>query len=169
MLRTEGLTKKYDQLKAVVDLNLHVHKGETYGFLGPNGAGKTTTIMMLLGLEKPTEGKIWLFGQELSTDPMAIKKRIGVVLEHQYLYDEMTAWEYLNFFAQLYEVENPAKRISELLERVHLYDRKDDFVGGYSECGRNYPLSGPFCTILNCLSDEPVSALDPYGIKEARV
>lgn len=170
MLRTEGLTKKYDQLKAVVDLNLHVHKGETYGFLGPNGAGKTTTIMMLLGMEKPTEGKIWLFGQELSTDPMAIKKRIGVVLEHQYLYDEMTAWEYLNFFAQLYEVENPAKRISELLERVHLYDRKDDFVGGYSR-GMRQKLSivrallhDPELLIL----DEPVSALDPYGIKEVR-
>lgn len=170
MLRTEGLKKTYEQLEAVANLNLHVHKGEIYGFLGPNGAGKTTTIMMLLGLEKPTEGKVFLFGKELGADPLAIKKRIGVVLEHQYLYEEMTAWEYLNFFAQLYEVENPGPRISELLERVQLLSRKDDLVRGYSR-GMRQKLSvvraflhDPELLIL----DEPVSALDPRGIKEVR-
>ncbi len=170
MLRTEGLKKTYEQLEAVANLNLHVHKGEIYGFLGPNGAGKTTTIMMLLGLEKPTEGKVFLFGKELGADPLAIKKKIGVVLEHQYLYEEMTAWEYLNFFAQLYEVENPGPRISELLERVQLLSRKDDLVRGYSR-GMRQKLSvvraflhDPELLIL----DEPVSALDPRGIKEVR-
>lgn len=170
MLRTEGLTKQYEQLEAVVDLNLHVQKGETYGFLGPNGAGKTTTIMMLLGLEKPTAGKIWLFGQELNSDPLAIKRRIGVVLEHQYLYDEMTAMEYLRFFSKLYEVEDPDRRIEELLDRVQLLSRKDDLVGGYSRGMRQKIsivralLHDPELLIL----DEPVSALDPYGIKEVR-
>ncbi len=126
--------------------------------------------MMLLGLEKPTEGKVFLFGKELGADPLAIKKKIGVVLEHQYLYEEMTAWEYLNFFAQLYEVENPGPRISELLERVQLLSRKDDLVRGYSR-GMRQKLSvvraflhDPELLIL----DEPVSALDPRGIKEVR-
>jgi ABC-type multidrug transport system ATPase subunit len=170
LLRTEGLTKRYEQLEAVVDLNLHVHKGETYGFLGPNGAGKTTTIMMLLGLEKPTAGKIRLFGQELNSDPLTIKRKIGVVLEHQYLYEEMTAMEYLRFFAKLYEVENPDQRICELLDRVQLLSRRDDLVGGYSR-GMRQKLSvvrgllhDPELLIL----DEPVSSLDPYGIKEVR-
>lgn len=170
MLRTEGLTKQYEDLVAVADLNLAVHKGETYGFLGPNGAGKTTTIMMLLGLEQQTKGSIWLFGQELHEDPLGIKKRLGVVLEHQYLYNEMTALEYLTFFAQLYEVENPQRRIEELLDRVKLLHRQHDLVGGYSR-GMRQKLSfvrallhDPELLIL----DEPVSALDPYGIKEVR-
>ena len=170
MLRTEGLTKRYEELEAVVDLNLHVERGETYGFLGPNGAGKTTTIMMLLGLERPTEGKIWLFGQELSSDPLTIKQKIGVVLEHQYLYDEMTAMDYLRFFARLYEVENPDHRIQELLDRVQLLSRRDDLVGAYSR-GMRQKLSIVRALLHNpqlLILDEPVSALDPYGIKEVR-
>ncbi|HHY18771.1 MAG TPA: ATP-binding cassette domain-containing protein [Firmicutes bacterium] len=97
MIITKNLTKEYETTVAVKDLNLNVEKGQIYGFLGPNGAGKTTTIMMILGLEKPTSGEIQIFGHSLEKDYFSIKQRIGVVSENQYFYEDMTAWEYLNF------------------------------------------------------------------------
>lgn len=170
VIRTEGLIKRYDQLVAVNDLNIHVERGEIYGFLGPNGAGKTTTIMMLLGLVKPTEGRIMLFGKDLASDYFEIKRRIGVLSEFQYLYEEMTAKEYLRFFCDLYQVENPERRIAEVLELVNLYDRRDELLGGYSKGMKQKfglaraLLHDPEVLIL----DEPVSSLDPHGIKEVR-
>ena len=122
MIRTENLCKDFDEVRAVRNLNLKVEEGEIYGFLGPNGAGKTTTILMLLGILKPSRGKIYLFGEELSRNFLSLKSRIGVVSEKQYLYKEMTAGEYLDFFAELYGVRNRKKRIEELLEAVGLLE-----------------------------------------------
>ena len=115
MIRTTNLTKEYDGFKAVDNLNLEVERGQIYGFLGPNGAGKTTTILMLLGILKPTKGEIHIMGKSLSKNPLNIKRRLGVVSEKQYLYKDMTAGEYLRFFADLYGVENKEERIDELL------------------------------------------------------
>jgi len=170
MIETVRLTKKFGDLTAVDSLNLHVEKGEIYGFLGPNGAGKTTTIMMILGLLPPTEGEVRLFGKSLSQDYFNIKRRIGVLAEVQYLYEEMTALEYLRFFGQLYQVENVDERIRETLGRVNLYDRRNELLKGYSR-GMKQKL-GLARALLHdpeiLLLDEPVSALDPYGIKEVR-
>lgn len=170
MIRTENLTKYYGDIKAVEDLNIHVQEGEIYGFLGPNGSGKTTTIMMLLGLVKPTSGRCELFGKTLSEDYFGIKMRLGVLSEFQYLYEEMTGWEYLNFFADLYRVPDKERRIDELLNLVNLYYRKDQLIAGYSK-GMKQKLSlartllhDPDLLIL----DEPVTGLDPHGIKEFR-
>ena len=104
VIRTESLTKEYNGFRAVESLNLEVATGEIYGFLGPNGAGKTTTILLLLGIIKPTNGKVFLFEQDLDKVGLDVRKRVGVVAEHQSLYTGMTAWEYLNFFGALYEV-----------------------------------------------------------------
>lgn len=170
MIQTEGLTKRFDDLVAVDDLNIHVERGEIYGFLGPNGAGKTTTIMMLLGLTKPTSGRIKLFGQDLASDYFEIKRRVGVLSEFQYLYEEMTANEYLRFFCELYRVEKPDVRIAEVLNLVNLYDRRGELLGGYSK-GMKQKL-GLARTLLHepeiLILDEPVSSLDPHGIKEVR-
>ncbi len=170
MIETVRLTKKFGDLTAVDSLNLHVEKGEIYGFLGPNGAGKTTTIMMILGLLPPTEGEVRLFGKRISEDYFNIKRRIGVLAEVQYLYEEMTALEYLRFFGQLYQVENVDQRIKETLGRVNLYDRRNELLKGYSR-GMKQKL-GLARALLHdpelLLLDEPVSALDPYGIKEVR-
>lgn len=170
MIRTENLTKRYDTVTAVQDLNIHVQKGEIYGFLCPNGAGKTTTIMMLLGLIQPTYGKCWLFGEQLKDNYYGIKTRMGVLAEFHYLYEEMTAYEYLMFFARLYQVPNPEKKIQEVLSRVNLWHRRSEFLGGYSK-GMKQKLS--FARVLLhdpelLILDEPVSSLDPYGIKEIR-
>lgn len=170
MIRTEGLTKRFDQLTAVHNLNIHVEPGEMYGFLGPNGAGKTTTIMMLLGLTRPTEGRITLFGKDLASDYFEIKSRIGVLAEFQFLYEEMTAKEYLKFFCELYRVDDPDRRINHCLELVNLWNRRDELLRGYSK-GMKQKL-GLARALLHdpdvLILDEPVSSLDPHGIKEVR-
>jgi len=170
IIHTQDLTKEYGDFTAVKGLNLHIHEGEIYGFLGPNGAGKTTTILMLLGIVKPTRGKVFLFGKELWADYFAIKRRIGVTSEQQYMYNDMTAYEYLSFFADLYRVKDKARRIRELLEAVELYEWKDVRTGDFSRGMRQKLgfvralLHDPDLLIL----DEPVSGLDPYGIRQIR-
>src|SRR5581483_5938337 len=91
VLRTHALTKVYDGRTVVDNVNLAVRAGEIYGFLGPNGAGKSTTIKMVIGLVAPTRGRIELFGQAVQGEMPALRARMGVVGEHTYLYDDMTA------------------------------------------------------------------------------
>ena len=129
VVQTEGLCKQYGQTTAVRELNLKVRKGEVYGFLGPNGAGKTTTILMLLGLVKPTRGKVMIFGEQVEGLETKLRARIGVVPEHQSLYDEMTATEYLNLFCHLHHVQDSRKRISELLEYFDLHPFRNVRLG----------------------------------------
>ena len=170
VIRTEHLCKDFNGFSAVQDVTLQVEPGEIYGFLGPNGAGKTTTILMLLGLEQPTCGRIFLFGQPLQENYFHIKRRIGVLGEHQYLYDDMTAREYLHFFADLYQVEGAERRIEALLETLGLRQFGDVRARDYSR-GMQQKL-GLVRALLHdpelLILDEPVSALDPYGIREVR-
>ncbi len=170
MIRTQNLTKKYNGFKAVDNLSLEVKEGEIYGFLGPNGAGKTTTILMLLGIIKPTQGEVHLFGQNITKDFLSIKKKMGVVSEKQYLYKEMTAGEYLNFFADLYGVKNRRKRIDQLLEAVNLLEVRNRKLGAFSR-GMQQKLGFARALLHDpqlLLLDEPVSGLDPTGIKQIR-
>lgn len=170
MINTKGLTKYFGNFKAVNDLTLNVKKGEIYGFLGPNGAGKTTTILMLLGIMKPTKGEICLFDKPLYGDYFNIKKKIGVVSEKQYLYKEMTPFEYLDFFADFYRVKNRKKRIKELLEWVNLSGVQDKKLKQFSR-GMQQKVGIARAIIHNpeiLILDEPISGLDPIGIKEVR-
>lgn len=170
MIRTENLTKEYDGFKAVDNLNLDVKEGEIYGFLGPNGAGKTTTILMLLGILRPTRGKIYLFEEDLTKNLLSLKRRIGVVSEKQYLYKEMAAGEYLDFFADLYGVKNRKKKIDELLEAMGLLEVKNRKLGAFSR-GMQQKLGFARALLHDpelLLLDEPVSGLDPTGIKQIR-
>jgi len=170
MIHTTNLTKEYNGFKAVDNLNLKIDVGQIYGFLGPNGAGKTTTILMLLGILKPTRGEIYIMGEPLSKNPLSIKKKIGVVSEKQYLYKDMTAGEYLNFFADLYRVKNKKERIDQLLSAVGLLEVKNKKLGAFSR-GMQQKL-GFVRALLHdpqlLLLDEPVSGLDPTGIKQVR-
>ena len=171
MIRTQHLTKRYGDFTAVNALSLHIRPGEVYGFLGPNGAGKTTTILMLLGILPPTGGRIHLFDLPLTPDNyFVVKRRIGVVGETQHFYDDMTAREYLRFFADLYAVQEAKARIENLMETVHLGEFLDVRARDYSR-GMQQKLAlvrallpDPDLLIL----DEPVSGLDPSGIREVR-
>ena len=170
MIRTEQLCKRYGSFVAVDALNLHVHPGEIYGFLGPNGAGKTTTLMMLLGVILPTSGRVEVLGQPFDGTSFALRRRMGVVAEDAWQYDEMTAYEYLAFFARLYRVAKPGPAIQSLLERTELWERRQVLVSGYSRGMRQKLnlcralLHDPELLIL----DEPVSGLDPNGIRQVR-
>jgi len=170
VIRTYQLHKRFGSFAAVDDLNLHVRSGEIYGFLGPNGAGKTTTLMMILGIVRPTSGRVEIQGQPFDGTSFVLRRRMGVVAENAWQYDEMTAYEYLSFFGQLYRVENSGKRIQRLMERVRLWDRRQVLVGGYSRGMRQKLnlcralLHDPGLLIL----DEPVNGLDPNGIRQVR-
>lgn len=170
MIITKGLTKEYKRKIVVNDLGLCVNTGEIYGFLGPNGAGKSTTINMILGITPITRGQVYLFGRSSSGVPVGIKHRLGVLGEYSYVYGEMTGYEYLLFFADLYRVPRKKQRITELMERMGLFNFKDYRVNTYSK-GMKQKISfirsilhDPELLIL----DEPFLSLDPHGIKQMR-
>ena len=172
MIRTEGLTKKYGDFTAVSDVNLNIPSGEIYGFLGPNGAGKTSTIMMLLGIVTPTAGKIELFGEEYTPGKLGLRKRIGVVPEKHPvgMWSWMTANEYLNFFADLFGLKNPEERIEKLLAEVKLIDVRNKKISEFSR-GMLQKLSIVRALLHDpdiLFLDEPISGLDPIGIKQVR-
>jgi ABC-type multidrug transport system ATPase subunit len=172
MIQTTGLTKRYGRLTAVDGVSLNIPAGQIYGFLGPNGAGKTSTILMLLGILKPTSGSIRLFGEEYHPGRLDLRKRIGVVPEKQPLgmWSWMTAEEYLSMFAELFQVPDADRRISRLLERVGLSGERRKRMAEFSH-GMTQKLS-----IIRALLpdpdilflDEPISGLDPFGVKQTR-
>jgi ABC-2 type transport system ATP-binding protein len=171
MIQTDHLTKRYGNLIAVNALNLHVRPGEVYGLLGPNGAGKTTTLLMLLGILPPTSGSIRLFGLPLTPgNYFAIKRQVGVVGERQHFDDDMTAREYLRFFADLYAVENANERIDGLMEAVGLSDSLDTRTRDYLE-GMKQKLAFVRALVPDpelLILDEPVRGLVPSDIHQVR-
>jgi len=167
-----GLVKVYGELVAVDHVDLTVEKGDVFGYLGPNGAGKTTSLRMLLGLIRPTEGSIRLFGR----DPHVVgAKALGGVagfVEGPTFYPYLTARRNLRLLAAYDDGDLRSKRsrIEELLELVELRDRGDDKVGGYSH-GMRQRL-GIAAALLRdpklLLLDEPTTGLDPAGMRDMR-
>jgi len=143
-------------------LTFSVDKGEIFGYLGPNGAGKTTTMRVLLGLLRPTSGSATVLDSDLSKSD-EIRKRVGVLMENNGLYDRLTARENLEYYARLYDVLRPVDRVTELLDFVGLADRGSDMVGNFST-GMKRKL-GIARAILHqpeiVFFDEPTSGLDP--------
>ncbi len=147
------------------DVSLHIEAGEIYGLLGPNGAGKSTSIAVLLGLYQPDDGEVRLFG-EAHGDPLALRRRIGVMPEHAGFYEWMSAKDYLAWYASFYGgLQQP---VAELLHLVGLADSGGKPIGQFSR-GMQQRLAlaralvdGPELLIL----DEPTSGLDPRGRRE---
>src|SRR5215208_7808215 len=155
---------------AVDTLNLDVRAGEIYGFLGPNGAGKTTTIHMLLNLVQPTSGCVRLFGEPLERGSFAFRQQIGVVAEEPVEFSRLTGWELTRYFGRLCGVDAPERRMEELFRALELWDARATLARDYSR-GMRQKLSliralvhTPRLLIL----DEPVSGLDPHGIRQVR-
>jgi len=170
VIETRDLTKRFGSRLAVDGVSLHVGGGEIYGFLGPNGAGKTTTILLLLGILEPDGGEARIAGQRVARGNLAARRLIGAVSENQYLYDDLTVEEYLRFFARLYRVEQPTRRIATVLEEVGLTERSADRAVHLSR-GLQQKL-GMARALLHdppvLILDEPVSGLDPHGMREVR-
>jgi ABC-2 type transport system ATP-binding protein len=169
VLRLKGLTKRFDRIEAVKDLNLELARGEVFGFLGPNGAGKSTTVGMILGLVSPTSGSIELFGQRLQDNPWAALRRVGAIIESPAFYPYLSGWDNLEVLARSIG-GIPRAKIAEVLERVNLADRARQPYGQYS-MGMKQRL-GIASTLLRdpelIILDEPTNGLDPAGTKEIR-
>jgi ABC-2 type transport system ATP-binding protein len=170
VIEVEGLTKRFGSRVAVNGLDLNARSGEIYGFLGPNGAGKTTTIRMLLGILQPDAGTVRICGRTVRRGDRTARHLVGAVAEVQYLYGDMTCQEYLRFFASLYRVSDAEERVARTLDEVGLADRCGDLAielskGLQQKLGlARAMLHDPPVLIL----DEPVSGLDPHGIREVR-
>lgn len=123
IVQTQNLSKTYGAIHSVNKVDLHVQEGEIYGFLGPNGAGKTTTLKMLLGLIKPTEGTINIFGESLSKHRPSILQRTGSLIESPSYYGHLTGLENMKVMQRLRNV--PDKNVDEALRIVRLENQKN--------------------------------------------
>ena len=173
-IATYGLTKRFEGYIAVNEIDLQVPAGEVYGLIGPNGAGKTTLIRMLATAEVPTKGEIYLHGDRLLRDDSnpRLKQRIGYLPDDFPLYDDLTVWDYLDYFARLYLLKQPARdrRINEVLELVQLENKRHSIISTLSR-GMKQRLSLGRTIIhepILLLLDEPVSGLDPIARQQFR-
>lgn len=169
MVETAHLTKRYGDKYPVRDLKLRIRQGCVYGFLGPNGAGKSTTMKMLLGLVKPTDGAICLFGEEVTArNRLKILRQTGSLIESPSYYGHLSGRENLEIVQTLKEVAK--KEIDQVLKIVRLEDQQEKKVREYSlgmkqRLGLAAALMGrPKLLLL----DEPTNGLDPAGIQEMR-
>ena len=165
IIETEGLTKRYGKRLCVNNISIHIAKGDIYGFIGRNGAGKTTAMRLILGLARPTSGKIKLFN---SDDLNAQRKKIGSLIEAPGLYKRCSALENMKRFSILYGGDD--KEIEDLLSFVGLNGVGNKKVGQFS-LGMKQRLGIAIALLGNpeiLILDEPVNGLDPAGIKEVR-
>jgi len=173
-VETEGLSRAFGDVVAVQDLDLKVRSGEVFGLLGPNGAGKTTTVRLLTCLISPSAGTASVLGLDVR-DPgeaMRIRRQVGLLTETPGMYDDLSAWRNLEFYAKLYEVPSPRReeQLERYLKTLGLWDRRDDLVGKFSKGMRQKLaitralLHDPQVLFL----DEPTAGLDPEASRTVR-
>ncbi|HUU74639.1 MAG TPA: ABC transporter ATP-binding protein [Methanoregulaceae archaeon] len=161
-IEVSSLSKDFAGRTVVDSISFSVIKGEIFGYLGPNGAGKTTTMRILLGLLAPTSGRVRVLDADLARDDAA-RKKVGVLLENNGLYERLTAEENLRYFARLYGIENPKTRVEELLDFSGLLERSKEPVGNFST-GMKRKLGIARAILHNpeiVFLDEPTKGLDP--------
>ncbi len=161
IVELKDVEKSFGRFRALKGITFSVGKNERVALLGPNGSGKTTTVRIISGQIKPTSGKVLIFGKERVDEE--VKRKLGVVSHNTFLYEDLTAYENLKFFAGLYEVDE--LRIRELLEEFGLWKRRHDLVRNYSR-GMKQRLSIARA-LLNepdlLILDEPTTGLDVEG------
>lgn len=169
ILQTNHLTKIIDGKELVKDVNIHIKKGEIYGFLGPNGAGKTSVMKMITNLWKPTEGTIELFGENLTPVSYEVLKRMGSIIEFPIFYEHLSGKENLKLHCEYMGYYHPDS-IENALEMLELTKAADKPVKEYS-LGMKQRLGiarAILCRPELLILDEPTNGLDPAGMKKLR-
>jgi len=167
MIEIDGLEKHFGKIQAVKEVSLKIEKGKIYGLLGPNGAGKSTTIRMICGVISPTGGKAYVNGYDVYTESEKIKDSIGYMSQKFSIYEDLTVYENMRFFAGIYSVKGSErkKRISELIEMADLEPKKNvqaKFLSG----GWKQRLA-LCCALIHkpeiLILDEPTAGVDPVS------
>ncbi len=167
MISIQNLRKQYGAFMAVDGIDLDVNPGEIHGFLGPNGAGKTTSIRMIAGLLKPTSGRIIVNGHDIATHPEGAKRSLGFIPDRPYIYEKLTAGEFLRFHAGLYGMEGDGvdRRVREMLDLFELGRWDNELVESFSHgMKQRLVMCAAFLHRPQAvLVDEPMVGLDPRG------
>ncbi len=165
----KNVTKRYNEILAVNNINLTIPTGEIFALLGPNGSGKSTTLKMLLGLLQPTQGSVNVLGIDVQKNPVEVKRQVGYVPESPDVYEFLTGLEYLDFIADIYGIPNAEKkqRVTEYLKALQLEGREGDMINSYSDgMKKKISLISAFIHKPKFLIlDEPLNALDPRSAR----
>jgi ABC-2 type transport system ATP-binding protein len=170
IIETDHLSRRFGKLVAVRDVSMRVSRGEIFGVLGPNGAGKSTTIRMLCGILNPTGGRGTVVGLDIRKDAERVKERIGYMTQRFSLYEDLSVWENLFFYAGIYGVAHGRRRarVDEVLERTGLTGRKNQLAGTLSG-GWKQRVALASATIHDpplLFLDEPTAGVDPVSRRE---
>ncbi len=169
MIAVENLVKRFGKFTAVDNVSITVEPGQIHGFLGPNGAGKTTSIRMIAGLLKPDAGRILVNGHDLAREPEAAKASLGFIPDRPFIYDKLTAGEFLRFHGGLYGMDggDTETRITEMLEIFELGRWQHELVESFSHgMKQRLVMSAAFLHRPKAvLVDEPMVGLDPRGAR----
>lgn len=164
---TQDLTKRFKGFTAVDRVNIEVYKGKIYGLLGPNGAGKSTTIRMICGVLTPTEGGGKVLGFDIYNEPESIKQNIGYMSQRFSLYEDLTVWENLDFYASIYSLTNSVKkeRMAELIKMAGLEGKERTLTAHLSGGWKQRLALG--CALIHkprlLILDEPTAGVDPVS------
>jgi ABC-2 type transport system ATP-binding protein len=167
MIKLINLSKNYGKLIAVNSISLDVAQGEIFGFLGPNGAGKTTTIRMIAGLLQPTSGRAIIGSFDVQEEPLKAKLITGFIPDRPFMYEKLTAVEFMQFVARLYEMTDATERLNELLSQFGLSDWKNELIENFSH-GMKQRLVMASALLHRpkvLVVDEPMVGLDPRGAR----
>jgi ABC-2 type transport system ATP-binding protein len=169
MIAVHDLVKQYGGFTAVDGVNITVEPGEIHGFLGPNGAGKTTTLRMIAGLLKPTSGRVIINGHDLATSPESAKASLGFIPDRPFIYEKLTAGEFLRFHGGLYGLngDDAPRRVHEMLDLFELRRWENELVESFSHgMKQRLVMSAAFLHRPRAVAvDEPMVGLDPRGAR----
>jgi ABC-2 type transport system ATP-binding protein len=163
-----GLRKSFDGRIVVRDIDLHVQKGEVFGFLGPNGSGKTTTIRMLCGLLTPDAGQGSCLGFNILTESAKIKQRVGYMTQKFSFYTDLTVEENLMFIANVYDMDKRRMRVQQMMSEMNLYNKRSQLTGDLSG-GWKQRVALAACLLHEpdlLLLDEPTAGIDPLARRD---
>lgn len=169
MITLNNISKSFGGMRAVRDLSVTINHGEIFGLVGPNGAGKTTTIKMMTGILRPDAGKILINKYDITEDPIKAKAILGYVPDRAFLYEKLTAREFLIFISSMYSIEKSEALtgMEKLLDVFGIKDIEDELIESFSQ-GMRQRLLFASALIHNpevFLIDEPFMGIDPFGVR----